>query len=72
MGLGRRVRITRPPKGREKWLDTQATVLTLIPVAKKPLEYRISLDSDGSEHVIPADCIEPSKFEEEELRDGGL
>jgi len=65
MGLGKRVRITRPPPGHEDWTDQKATVLTLVPIAKDPLEYKIRLDSDDSVHVISADCLEPTKFKEE-------
>jgi MYND finger len=66
MGLGKHVRITRPPKGHEvDWLDQTATVLSLIPRAANPLTYKIQLDNDGSEHIVSADCLEPTKFVEE-------
>ncbi|CAB9512973.1 expressed unknown protein [Seminavis robusta] len=65
MVVGQRVRITRPPKGRGEWTDQEATVLTLIPVAKEILDYKIRVDKDESEEVLSAACLEPSSFDEE-------
>jgi len=68
MGLGSRVRISRPPPGKMAWKDLTGTVLTLIPEAKADLEYNILLDSDGSEHNVPGSCLEPLEIEEERER----
>ena len=66
MGLGKRVRLSRPPKGLKQWEDQTATVLTLIPVAKHPLEYKIRMDNDsGTVLTVPQDALEPLKLKEE-------
>lgn len=69
MGLGERVRISRPSRGKEQRENHKATVVTLIPVAKHPLEYRVRFEKDGTEHVLPADSLEPLTYEEE-VEDG--
>jgi len=63
--LGQRVRIARPPPGKKKWEDKRATVVTLLPVAKHPLEYTIRLDGSHDQHTISADCLEPLVIDEE-------
>jgi hypothetical protein len=37
----------------------------LMLVAKHPLEYKIRLYADGSEHVVSSACLEPSILREE-------
>lgn len=39
-------------------------------MAKDPLEYKIRLDSDRSEHVVTSDCLEPTVLDED--REGGI
>lgn len=65
MGLGERVRISRPPPGKEHLENLKATVVTLVPIAKHPFDYTVRLDKDDAEHTLPADSLEPLTYLEE-------
>ena len=64
MGLGKRVRICRPPPGNIEWMDKKATVVHLLPIVKKSLQYSIRFDHDSTVYSIPGDCLEPLHIEE--------
>jgi hypothetical protein len=62
MGLGDRVRIARPPPGKREWEDKRASVITLVPIAKHPLDYIIRLDGEDKEHTISAGCLKTGTY----------
>lgn len=53
--------------GKSIWRTSKdkATVVTLVPIAKHPLDYTICLDDGGVEHNLPADSLEPLTYWEE-------
>lgn len=54
---GQRVRVARPSCHLCHLKDQTGESITLIPVAKVPLEYRIKLDN-GETHALPFDALE--------------
>ncbi|EJK49426.1 hypothetical protein THAOC_31701 [Thalassiosira oceanica] len=66
MGLGRFIRITRPPSGKAALLDKKAEVISLVPEAGHPLKYKYLIEVDGEQMTLPADALEPIKIEREE------
>jgi hypothetical protein len=70
MGLGRIVRITRPPSNYKKYIDKKAEVINLVPIAQHPLQYKVKIDDQIL--TLPADALEPCKIDREEGGGGPL
>ena len=68
MGLGQHVRITRPPQAFKKYIDKEAEVINLVPVAQHPLHYKVKVDDQIL--TLPADALEPCKIERDEGGEG--
>jgi tetratricopeptide (TPR) repeat protein len=68
MGLGKQVRITRPPEKFRKYLDKKAQVISLVPIAQHPLQYKVKVDDKIL--TLPIDALEPCKIDRDEGGEG--
>ena len=68
MGLGDFVRITRPPQKYRKYLDKKAKVISLVPIAQHPLQYKVKVDNKIL--TLPIDSLEPCKIDRDEGGEG--
>jgi hypothetical protein len=64
MNPGTRVRVFRPPKNHPEWENKNGKVVSLIPTAKRPFDYRIELD-DGPAVVLSLARLEVLDHQEE-------